>query len=97
MPSRESLKAFCRYAAENIRHIFLAQQGLGGLAGASGASDGMTAEETDRKVTAYAGSLSKTFPRRASEVLDRTLSLIDRNVNQKLAVTDMVDRLYRLL
>ena len=91
LPSRESLKAFCRYAAANIRHIFLIRQGLERLDTARANEDGRD------DVARYARSLAATFPRRALAVLDRTMLLVDRNVNPKLAVTDMVDSLYKLL
>ena len=96
LPSRESLKAFCRYAAENLRHIFLVQQGLERLADASAAGD-MSEADMRSRLAGYAGALAPVFPRKALGVLDRLLLLIDRNVNAKLAVTDMVDRLYKLL
>lgn len=83
LPSRESAKAFCRYAADNIRHIFLCQQGLEG---------GLTAD-----VSRWAGRCPKTFPRKALAVLDRAQSLVDRNVNLRILFTDMADRLFLLI
>lgn len=100
LPSRESLKAFCRYAAENLRHIFLAQQGLRKFDGPYDAKDvsgTLSPEQIDERIVRYAGAFAPVFPRRALSVLDRTMLLVDRNVNLKLAVTDMVDRLYKLL
>ena len=86
LPSREKQKAFCRFAAGQIRKVFLLQQGLAEVAG-------VRAEEE-----AFLGDLSskvkKTFPRAAAAVLDRSLLLIDRNVNQKVLFCDMVNRLY---
>lgn len=96
LPSRESVKAFCRYAAENIRHIFLRQQGLGRLLSEAEA-DGGCDTDVQARLDRYAASLAGTFPRKALAVLDKMLSLVDRNVNLKLAATDMVDRLYNLL
>ena len=90
LPSRESLKAFCRFAAGKLRHIFLGQQGLEALLPSSG-------DEESGRLERYSKALAPVFPRKALAVLDRTLSLVDRNVNLKLAVTDMVDRLYELL
>lgn len=41
----------------------------------------------------WAGRCRMTFPRKALEVFDRTSLLIDRNVNQKILFTDLIDRL----
>lgn len=99
LPSRESLKAFCRYAAENIRHIFLIQQGLENLSAVPECPVDTDVRSVDvcGKIAAYARAFAPVFPRKALSVLDRTMLLVDRNVNLKLAVTDMVDRLYKLL
>ena len=82
LPSRESAKGFCRYAAEKFRRVFLVQQGLTGLA------------EGDTEAVAWAGRVSRQFPRKALEILDRTVRRIDRNVNLKILFTDLVDRLF---
>lgn len=85
LPSRESAKAFCRYAAENLRHIFLCRQGLADL--------GTASPDASR----WAAAFPEQFPRKALSVLDRSMTLIDRNVNMKILFTDMVDRLYLLI
>ena len=41
-----------------------------------------------------AGKVRKNFPRLALGALDRALLLLERNVNQKILFTDLVDRLY---
>ena len=82
LPSKEAAKAFCRYAAEKFRRLFLCQQGLEQLAGA------------DPEAREWASRVSPKFPRKALEVLDRTVRRIDRNVNVKILFTDLVDRLY---
>ena len=82
LPSRESAKGFCRYAAEKFRRVFLVQQGLPQLA------------EGDPQAAAWAGKVSPQFPRKALDTLDRTVRRIDRNVNLKILFTDLVDRLY---
>lgn len=81
LSSRERMKAFCSYASEAVRGIFLIQQGLGRIAGDSTAS-------------AYAGRCKKSFPRKALDIFGRAELLIERNVNPKILFTDMVDRLY---
>ena len=80
--SREKAKSFCRYAAEKFRRVFLVQQGLGALAGG------------DAQAEAWAKAVSPRFPRRALEMLDRSVSRIDRNINLKILFTDLVDRMY---
>lgn len=82
LPSRDSMRSFCRFAAEKVRRIFLVQQGLTQLAG------------DDPEVAAWAARCKKTFPRKALEALDKASLLIGRNVNQKILFTDLVDRLY---
>ncbi len=88
LPSREKQKAFCKFAGENLRKIFLLQQGLPALAGISHAELPF--------YQSMASACRKSFPRRAMTVLDRTQMLIDRNVNQKILFCDLVNRLYGL-
>ena len=82
LPSRDSMRAFCRYAAEKMRRVFLVQQGLTALAG------------DDPEAAGWASACKKSFPRKALEALDKASGLIGRNVNQKILFTDLVDRLY---
>lgn len=82
LPSRDSMRAFCRYAAEKMRHVFLIQQGLDSLAG------------DDPEAHEWASACKKSFPRKALEALDKASALIGRNVNQKILFTDFVDRIY---
>ena len=44
--------------------------------------------------SSLAGKLKKSFPRLAIGCLDRTVMLIDRNVNQKILFSEMVGRIY---
>ncbi len=85
MPSRESAKAFCKFASDRLRLIFLASQGLTEL-GTVGAD-----------AVRWAAACPKSFPRRALAVFDRGYSMIERNVNAKIIFTDIVDRLYLLI
>ena len=82
LPSRDSMRAFCHYAAEKMRRVFLVQQGLTVLAG------------DDPDAAGWASACKKTFPRKALEALDKVSGLIGRNVNQKILFTDLVDRFY---
>ena len=89
LPSRERAKAFCRYAAEGLRKIFMLQQGLGRIAGASPAEADAFAD--------YASRCRKNFPRMALPLLDNAMMLIERNINLKILFCDLVDRLYILI
>ena len=84
--SREKQKRFCRVASEGLRNIFLVQQGLSDLADIPG--------DEAAFYTDTAARLRKTFSRQALSALDRALLLVERNVNQKILFTDLVNRLY---
>lgn len=86
LPSRDKAKAFCRYAAEGLRKIFLLQKGLESIAGIS--------EEDRDYYSRLAGGLKPTFPRNALSYMDRAQLLIDRNINQKILFCDLVNRLF---
>ena len=83
--SRESAKAFCAFTADRLRQVFLAQQGVEGVG------------EISPQARGWAAKCRKTFPRQALEVLNRTQTLIGRNVNLKILFTDMTDRLFLLI
>ena len=89
LSSREKQKAFCRYAGERLREVFLLQQGMETLAAIP--------EDEREYCQRLAGTLRRNFPRLAAAQLDRTVVLIERNVNQKIIFTDLVNRLYRSL
>ena len=82
LPSREKAKSWCRYASQQMRQVFLVQQGMESL----GSPDGYARR--------LASGVRKVFPRKAMEMLDRANLLIERNVNMKILFTDLVDRLY---
>ena len=85
LPSRENAKAFCKFAADAMRKLFLAQQGIDLQAGI-----------TDKE-RGWAARARKTFPRAALASLDRASRLIERNVNMKIVFTDLVDRLIGII
>ena len=84
--SREKQKRFCRVASDGLRNIFLVQQGLSDLADIPGDERPFYEE--------MAAKLRKSFSRQALAALDRALLLLERNVNQKILFTDLVNRLY---
>lgn len=85
LPSRENAKAFCKFAADAMRKMFVVQQGLALASGDTG------------KAAVWAAKARKTFPRNALSCLDRANRLVDRNVNLKIIFTDLVDRLIGLI
>ena len=84
LPSRESAKAFCRYASDAMRNVFLAQQGLGLQQTASG------------NAAAWASRLPRSFARNALGALDAAYRLVERNVNMKIIFADLANKLYRI-
>ena len=86
--SREKQKAFCKFASESLRKIFLLQQNLSSIAG-------VTPGEKDKLAT-IASRCKKSSPRQALASLDRAKLLIDRNVSQKILFCDLVGRLYSI-
>ncbi len=85
LPSRESAKAFCVYAADAMRNIFLVQQGL------------KLQQTGTGKAGEWAPRVRKSFAREALACFDSARRLVDRNVNMKIVFTDLVDRLYGLI
>lgn len=89
LPSREKAKAFCRYAADGMRKIFMLQQGMPQLAGVSPREEELFAT--------LAARCRKSFARGAVAQLDRALMLIDRNINLKILFCDLVDRFITII
>ena len=86
LESRERQKAFCRVASRDLRTLFLLQQNLPALTR-------VKADEADY-YKRMAATLKPAFPRLALDCLNRAQLLIERNVNQKILFTDMVNQLY---
>ncbi|MBR4809228.1 MAG: hypothetical protein IK031_03000 [Bacteroidales bacterium] len=85
LPSRESAKAFCKFASDAMRNLFLSQQGMKLPQTGSG------------NAAAWASGARKTFPRAAVACFDRAFRLVERNVNAKIIFTDLVNRLYSII
>ena len=84
---REQQKSFCRLASEDLRRLFFLQK-MPALA--------RVPEGEEDFYKRMAGALKPTFPRRGMAALDRALLLVERNVNQKILFTDLVNQLYSL-
>ena len=86
LDSREKQKAFCTFAAECVRKIFMIQQNLPALAGIDPQE-----EEFYRGV---AGKVAKTFCSRTITNIEKAVAMIDRNVNAKMLFCDLVNRMF---
>lgn len=86
--SREKQKAFCIFAGECLRKIFMLQQDMQELAG--------IAPEEAAFWTGVAAGAGRTFSRKALALADRAVMLLDRNVNPKMVFCDMVGQMYLL-
>ncbi len=84
---REQQKTFCRLASEDLRRLFFLQK-MPALA--------HVPEGEEDFYKRMAGALKPTFPRKGMVALDRALLLVERNVNQKILFTDLVNQLYSL-
>jgi len=86
LSSREKQKAFCKFAGDGLRKIFLMQQGMPQIAGISSKEESF--------YSSIASKCRKSFPRMAMTYFDRAQMLIDRNVNQKIVFCDVVGHMY---
>lgn len=84
---REQQKQLLRLAAEDLRRLFFLQK-LPARA--------EVPEEDADFYRRMAAALKPTFPRKALACLDRALLLVERNVNQKILFTHLVNQLYTL-
>lgn len=84
---RERQKNFCVLASEDLRSLFLYRQGLQGISSVP--------EDEEDFFKSMSSALRPEFPRLALSVLDRSRMLLERNVNQKIIFTDLVNQLYR--
>ena len=86
LDSREKQKAFCTFAGDCIRKIFMIQQNMSALAGVS----------PDEEVfyQGAAGRLAKTFCSRTITNIEKAVAMIDRNVNSKIVFCDLVNRMF---
>ena len=86
LDSREKQKAFCIFASECIRKIFLIQQKLPQIAD-------IPAEEYDfyQKMASGCG---RKFCSRSIPYIEKVVGMIDRNVNAKMLFCDLVNRMF---
>ena len=86
LDSREKQKAFCAYAGECMRKIFMIQQNMPQIAGVGD-------EEREFFMT-LAGKCGKDFCPKSMTNIEKVVSMIDRNVNSKILFCDLVNRMF---
>lgn len=86
LDSREKQKAFCKFAGECIRKIYMLKSGMVRLSG-------IRPDEMAFYEEAAAGC-GDEFCARASSAFSKAHNVIVRNVNQKIVFTNLVDRLF---
>ncbi len=86
LESREKQKAFCNFAGECIRKIFMIQQKMLQIAG--------VAEEEMEFYSGMAARLGRGFCSRSVSNIEKVVAMIDRNVSSKLLFCDLVNRMF---
>ena len=86
LPSRGRIQTFLRYASRMMRTLFLVQQGLETIAGVP--------EEELSDARRYAPAFKRSYARMIQPQLDRSAMLIDRNVNAKIVLCDLVNKMF---
>ena len=86
LDSREKQKAFCTFAADCTRKIFLVQQNMRALA------DIVPQEE--EFYLGMASRIAKTFCSRTITNIEKAVAMVDRNVNSKIVFCDLVNRMF---
>ena len=86
LESREKQKAFCTFASNCIRNIFMIQQGLPQLADVS--------QEERETYDMMASKVGKGFCMKSITNIEKVVAMIDRNVNSKILFCDLVNRMF---
>ena len=86
LDSREKQKAFCTFAGECIRKIFMLQQKLPQIAGVP--------EEEEAFYADMAQKCGKKFCSKTISNIEKVAYMIDRNVNSKILFCDLVNRMF---
>lgn len=84
--SREKQKAFCKFASDCVRKIFMFQIGMTDISAVH------TQEAESYRF--WAQKCSARFCSSALQVIDKAVMLVERNVNQKIVFAEFVGRLF---
>ena len=86
LESREKQKAFCTFASDCIRKIYMIQQNMPQIADVS--------EDEQEFYSKMASSCGKSFCQRSVTNIDKVVAMIDRNVSSKILFCDLVNRMF---
>ena len=86
LESREKQKAFCTFASDCIRKIYMIQQNMPQIADVS--------EDEQEFYSNMASSCGKSFCQRSVSNIDMVVAMIDRNVSSKILFCDLVNRMF---
>ena len=86
LESREKQKAFCTFASDCIRKIYMIQQNMPQIADVS--------EDEQEFYSKMASSCGKSFCQRSVTNIDKVVGMIDRNVSSKILFCDLVNRMF---
>ena len=86
LESREKQKAFCIFASECLRKIFLIQQNLPQIADIP--------QEEQEFYQKMAVGCGRKFCSRSIPNIEKVVAMIDRNVNAKMLFCDLVNRMF---
>ena len=86
LESREKQKAFCTFASDCIRKIYMIQQNMPQIADVS--------EDEHEFYSKMASSCGKSFCQRSVTNIDKVAGMIDRNVSSKILFCDLVNRMF---
>lgn len=85
LDSREKQKAFCAYAGDCMRKIFMIQQNMPQIAGVEDAEQEFYAS--------LAQKCGKEFCSKSMTNIEKVVAMIDRNVNSKILFCDLINRM----
>ena len=86
LESREKQKAFCTFASECIRKIYMIQQNMPQIADVP--------EDEYEFYSKMAASCGKSFCHRSVTNIEKVVAMIDRNVSSKILFCDLVNRMF---
>ena len=86
LKSREKQKAFCVFAEDCIRKIYMISHGMESISDVPDAAAPL--------LSSLAAGAQDLFCRKTAVYLDNASAMIDRNVNAKIVFCDLVDRIY---